>query len=128
MQNQEPHTQYISAAAEDLYDLSMLEEMDDTEYLVEVLNIFLKDTPAEFKEMKDAVKAGHTETIAQKAHKIKGSAGIIEAVELCNLLDGIEKIAKTASIDDTLKNLVENAQQLYNIIGQALKIHIQGLK
>jgi HPt (histidine-containing phosphotransfer) domain-containing protein len=122
------YTENIPLAAAELYDLSMLEEMEDNEYLIEVLNIFLKDTPVELKDMKDALKTGRTEMIALKAHKIKGSAGVIEAAQLCMLLDKIEKIAKTAIITDTLKNLIEDAQLQYNILGQALRLHIQQLK
>lgn len=129
MQKHEPHTENIAVfTAEDLYDLSMLEEMGDNEYLVQVLNIFLRDTPVELKEMKVALNTYNIEIIAQKAHKIKGSAGVIQALELCCLLAGIEKIAKAGIINDTLKGLVENTQQLYNITEQALKKHIQELK
>ena len=129
MENSEIYTQAISlSTAANLYDLSMLEEMDDTEYLLEVLTIFLRDTGLELKEMTAALNAGDTVIIAKKAHKIKGSAGIIQAGELCNLLDRIEKIAKTGTVDDTIKNLVENTLSLYNMIEQTLKKHIPELK
>ena len=129
MENQDQQTEnLLTAATEELYDLSILEEMDDNEYTVDILNIFLKDTPVELKEMKAALHEGNTETIAKKAHKIKGSSGIIQARGLCSMLDRVEKIAKTGTINDTLKSLVESIQQLYNITDRALKLHLQELK
>ena len=127
MQGQEPPTIDILVPAKVHYNLSMLENMDDNDYLAEVLTIFLRDTAQELKEMKEAVKAGQTAIIAQKAHKIKGSAGVIEATEMCNLLNRIEEIAKTATINDILKSLIEDTQQLFNNIAQPLKIHIKQL-
>jgi HPt (histidine-containing phosphotransfer) domain-containing protein len=129
LKNFEPNNKNILAPAEEqLYDLSMLEEMDDNRYVAEVLNIFLRDTPVDLKEMNDAFNAGNTATIAQKAHKIKGSAGVIQAGELCSLLKEIEKITRAGIINDVLKKLMESTLQLYNIIECALHKHIQQLK
>jgi len=42
---------------DELFDLSMLEEMDDLEYLAEILEIFLKNTPVELKQMGKEITA-----------------------------------------------------------------------
>ena len=129
MEKPESLTQSIPVpAAEYLYDLSILEEMGDNEYMAEVLGIFLRDTPFELKEMKTALYTGNAKIIAQQAHKIKGSAGIIQAAELCGLLDRIEKAAKTETAGDILKSLIENTLRQYNNIEQALKKYIQELR
>ena len=112
---------------EALYDLSMLEEMEDNEYLAEVLTIFLKETPSELTEMKQALNGGNSETIAKKAHKIKGSAGIIQADRLIELLTKIETIAKKGIPGNELMNLVENTRQLYTNIELALQKHLKAL-
>ena len=85
---------FMSSGTDELYDLSMLEEMEDNEYMTEVLNIFLKETPEELKEMNQALNKGNNDIIATKAHKIKGSAGVIQANKLIELLMKIETIAK----------------------------------
>jgi len=52
-----------NSTGENLYDLSMLEEMDDNEYVVEMLTIYLEETPRELKEMREALTSGKTEII-----------------------------------------------------------------
>ena len=109
------------AADESLYDLSILEEMDDKEYIVEIVSMFLKDTPGELKEIKAALAAGNTEVVYKKAHKLKSSAGILQAQHLINLLTDLERIAKTEKIDADLSILLENVQRQYKDLEQALQ-------
>lgn len=113
--------------AESLYDLSMLEEMDDSEYVCEILKIFLRDTPVDLKALKDAANKSNTEAIVQKAHKIKGSAGIIQAEKMCLLLKEIENTAK-AGVTSNITSLIDNTQKLYNKIELDLKIYMQQFK
>lgn len=129
METFKQHNKIIDeATVQNLYDLSILEEIEDNEYTIEVLSLFMRDMPAELKELTDALYQCNTEIIAKKAHKLKGSAGIIQAEELCNLLNEIEVIAKTGVVNDSLKTLVENTQLLYNVTEQALNKYIQELK
>ena len=109
------------AADESLYDLSILEEMDDKEYIVEIVSMFLKDTPGELKEIKAALAAGNTEVVYKKAHKLKSSAGILQAQRLIDLLTDLERIAKTEKIDADLSILLENVQRQYKDLEQALQ-------
>ena len=109
------------AADESLYDLSILEEMDDKEYIVEIVSMFLRDTPGELKEIKAALTAGNTEVVYKKAHKLKSSAGILQAQHLINLLTDLERIAKTEKIDANLSILLENVQRQYKDLEQALQ-------
>ena len=129
MENTETYTQTISlAATTNLYDLSMLEEMDDNEYLLEILTILLSETTSDFKEMKHALQQGRIETVCKKAHKIKGSAGVIQAEKLAMLVTGIEDMGKKGAINDELISLVEKAAQEYCSIEKALKIYVEGIK
>lgn len=127
MENSQTQSVTIETA-EKLYDLSMLEEMDDNDYVLEMLTILLNETPKDLKEMKDALQAGKTDILCQKAHKLKGSAGVIQAEKLTALLKDIEAIGKKGVIDNELIYLVENAAHQYNSIEKALKIHVEGLK
>ncbi len=120
-------TALTSSGTDELYDLSMLEEMEDNEYMAEVLNIFLKETPEELKEMNQALNKGNNDIIATKAHKIKGSAGVIQANKLIELLIKIETIAKKGIQSSELKGLVDNTKQLYSNIESALQKHLKAL-
>ncbi|MEO7522601.1 MAG: Hpt domain-containing protein, partial [Ferruginibacter sp.] len=119
--------QFASSATENLYNLSLLEEMDDAEYLAEVLTLFLKEASTELKGMKDALHQRKADILCSKAHKMKSSTGVIQANELTEYLDRIEKIAKAGTINDELRSLVEKAGQLYNLLEQALKKHMKEL-
>ena len=116
-----------AAEAESLYDLSMLEEMDDNEYVCEILKIFIKDTPVELKALKDAANKCNAEAVVQKAHKIKGSAGIIQAEKMCILLKEIENTAK-AGVTSNITSLIDDTQELYNKIEPDLKNYLQQFK
>jgi HPt (histidine-containing phosphotransfer) domain-containing protein len=111
-----------------LYDLSMLEEMDDNEYLLEILTIFLSEASSDFKEMKVALQQGNLETLGKKAHKLKGSTGVIQAEKLGVLLAEIENLGKKGSINDELTNLIEKATSEHRTIEKALQIYIAGIK
>lgn len=112
---------------EELYDLSILEEMEDNKYMAEMLNIFLKETPEELKEMAQALNKGNNDMIASKAHKIKGSAGVIQANNLIELLIKIENIAKKGIQSSELKSLVDNTRLIYSNIEQSLQKHLKAL-
>jgi HPt (histidine-containing phosphotransfer) domain-containing protein len=129
MMNTDEHiTTSIAATAEDLYDLSMLEEMDDNEYLLEVLTILLNETPKDLKQMKEALRAGKALIVCQAAHKLKSSSGIIQAEKFTALLTDIEVLGKSGVVNNALISVVENAAHQYSFIEKSLKMHIAGLK
>ena len=112
----------------DLYDLSMLEEMDDTEYLLDMLTTLLHEAPTDIKEMQLALVAGKIDIVCKQAHKLKNSAGIIQAEKLIALLEDIEAIGKKGANGNELISLIENAAQQYNCIEKALQIYVNELK
>lgn len=116
-----PEVEVILPEEEKLYDLKMLEEMDDDDYLAEIVSIFLQETPAEFKELQAAAKARKTSIVAQKAHKLKSSTGIIEAQKLTKMLKQIEETAKSGGDPDQLPALVEAANNIYKKIETSLQ-------
>ena len=113
------------STGENLYDLSMLEEMDDNEYMVEMLTIYLTETPGELKEIRDALTACKKEVISKKAHKLKNSAGVLQANNLIHLLTEIEAIAKSGKINDELIALVADVHREHKNIEYGLKKHLE---
>ena len=115
-------------AAEPSYDLSMLEEMDDAEYLVEVLDLLLQETPKDIKELQGALQSGKADLLYKKAHKLKSSAGVIQAENLIALLEDIETLGKKGIINDEVKSLVAHAAEEYQNIEMSLKKYVSGIK
>ncbi len=112
----------------DLYDLSMLEELEDNEYMMEIIGAVLSESPKDINEMKEALHAGKTDIICQKAHKLKSSAGVIQAERLTGLLADIEKCGKNGLVTEQLSSLVDDVIFEYNRIEISLKIYILKMK
>ena len=129
MKNSEHNTGTESAfAAEGLFDLSILAEMDDHEYLLEMIDVFLWEAGKELKEMKEALRAGNDHIVYQKAHKVKSNAGIIQANKLTEILDDIELLGKKGGNKNELTPLVENAVDQYLLVEKALKKYVKANK
>ena len=120
--------QISSAGAANLYDLSMLEEMDDNEYLLEMLTAVIHEVPKDLQEMQKALKVNNMDIVCKTAHKLKGTVGIIQAEKLITVLESIETLGKKSGITNELTTLVENAAQQYNLIEKALKRYTAELK
>ena len=110
-----------------LFDLSLLEEMDDNEYLSDVLNIFLTNTPGELNNLEDACIDKEFETCYKMAHKLKSSAGILQAKYFLQVLIKIEENAKAENAQEIL-NLCKVLKEEYKKIETPLQIHLTGIK
>jgi HPt (histidine-containing phosphotransfer) domain-containing protein len=107
--------------AENLYDLSILQEMDDNDYIVEIITMFLRDTPDELNEISRAIAAGIFDTVHKKAHKLKSSAGILQAHSLIAGLTELEHVSKTEKSMAKLTALFQSTKQQYQFLEAALK-------
>lgn len=122
MENLPPNTSPAILSTVALYDLSLLEELDGDEYLLEMLQILLQEVPKDIKEMKDAAVAGRGDVICTKAHKLKSSAAIIQAEHLAQLLGDIEAFGKTEPAGKELNQMIDTAIDLFSQIESGLKM------
>lgn len=109
---------------ENLFDLSQIEMMDDTGYTIEVLTLFFYNSPGELSDLKRACISQNFEAVKKLAHKLKGSAGIVQASALIKILLKLEEFAK-AGINDGLTVLAEQAQEEYKKIEGPLKEYVK---
>jgi DNA-binding NarL/FixJ family response regulator len=112
---------------EKLYDLSLLEEMDDNDYIIEIVSIFLNETPKELVEMQTAASSGRIDVVCGKAHKLKSGAGLIQANTLLQILKNIEETAANSPDGSKVMMLVENACSEYKKIEIALQKHLKNI-
>ena len=110
---------------EGCYDLSIIEEMDDNDYVIEIISMFLRDTPRELKEIHEALRTAQPGIISKKAHKLKSSAGILQAKNFVLFLTGIESLSKSEKINEELTRLLDSAQLEYKNLEQGLKKHLK---
>jgi HPt (histidine-containing phosphotransfer) domain-containing protein/FixJ family two-component response regulator len=112
---------------EKMYDLQMLEQMDDNDYLLEILSIFLDETPRELKEMHKAALSNKLSIVSAKAHKLKSSSGLLEANKLTKILAQLEQDVRSESVCSEIVKLVEAAQCEYKKIENALQAHVKNI-
>ena len=81
------------------YSLSMLEEMNDNNYLLEMLNAYLNLLPKQLNEMKEKAAAKDFRNLSMAAHTVKGSLGLLQAQVLVSALTTIEQQAKKEIVE-----------------------------
>jgi len=113
---------------EPLYDLSLLKELDDNQYLTEVLSFFIENAPADIKELQPLADKKDWEALYKKAHKIKGAAAMLQSTRLAGLLANIESNAKTLTNIETIPGLVQEAVALFAELDQALRKELNRIK
>lgn len=110
-----------------LFDLSMLEELEDNEYLSQMIEIFLEITPSELREIQKQYKAGEFENVSKIAHKLKSSSGLMKANILFNALVKIEE-AGNAKNRNELQNLISKAVNAFHQLEGPLKENLERIK
>lgn len=101
--------------SEELFDLSLLNEMDDPEYLSEIVNIFLDKTPVEISHLQHALEKLQFESVYQIAHKLKSSVGLLKANALYDVLLKIEESAKVKNQNQLVKLTSRLSSEFYKI-------------
>ncbi|MET0463922.1 MAG: PAS domain S-box protein [Chitinophagaceae bacterium] len=120
-----PITAAIIESKNDLYNLSFLNEMEDSDYFCEVLRIFLETTPVMLDELREAVLYENWDMVNKKSHKLKSSLGILQMNSMLAMAADIEQAARTQAhtrrIPAILKRLTEQFQLVKPMIEAELK-------
>ncbi|MCG2616029.1 PAS domain S-box protein [Terrimonas sp. NA20] len=118
-------TNTITDNKNDSYNLSFLNEMDDSDYFCEVLRIFLETTPVMLDEIKEGLLYENLDMVSKISHKLKSSLGILQMNSMLAMAADIEQHAKaqadTNKISDILKKLTEQFQLVKPMIEAELK-------
>jgi len=101
-------------AGEKLYDLSLLEGLDDKESLLDVLNLFLENTPQQIGELTTLGKTEQYDDIYKLAHKLKGALAMLQASRIAALLGRIEADARERKETDKLPEKIAEVSLLFN--------------
>ncbi len=110
-----------------LYDLSLLEEMDDKEYIIEILSIFLKETPIDLDALIKACASNQFSEAYNIAHKLKSLGWLIKANCLTDVLIEIEEHA-LAKKTDGFVHLAEQAKEEYKNLEVPLQSHLKNIQ
>jgi len=104
------------------YDLSLLRQMDDRQYLYDRLSAFITESPARIAEMRKAAAGGEDEKVVYRAGKMKRSARVLQAHVLHSLLAQIEFQSREG---EDVTGLVQTVQDVYEGLEPQLQEEIE---
>lgn len=107
-----------------LYDLSLLQQMNDNDFVAEILILFLTNTPVKLDEMKNACALHHYDDVYKIAHKLKSGTGLLKADSLLDILLKIEEKIKL-KVYDELAKLVEIADEEFKKLELSMRQHLK---
>lgn len=116
------------AKEEKLFDLSLLEELDDKESLLDVLELFLGSSPNEVKSFSGLAAQKDWNAIFKVAHKVKGAVSILQADTLSRLLGELELNAKEESDTVLIVQQVEKVLEMFSELERQLRERVATLK
>lgn len=73
----------------------------DDEFLIEIIDIFLDDTPLRIAELESSLSAQDVEVFARAAHSIKGSSANLGALALRGIAEKLEHHTRKVGLADT---------------------------
>ena len=102
---------------EPLYDMSNVLEMDDHDFTLEILDMFLDTVPKALEELKTGIaQATDWDTVTKVAHKLKGGVGVLQMNEMIKQLSTIEINAKNRENLDQLQESLNICFEIYDAV------------
>ncbi len=74
--------------------------MGDEEFMVELIDIYLDDSPAQIRALRDAIESREGEVAASAAHRLKGSSGNLGADSLAALCRRVEESGRENRVEE----------------------------
>ncbi|MCU0447799.1 MAG: Hpt domain-containing protein [Microscillaceae bacterium] len=90
----------------------------DKTFLVNVIDVFIKDTPILIADMEKAVKGKDASTLKSAAHKYKSSTRQVGATQLSALCLEVEQLALAGQ--QSSKTVVDKITQIKSLANQAV--------
>ena len=115
-----------SSDTNDMIDMSaLMKRVDgDTELLAELVDLFIEDYPKLLSQIEQAMADKNAESLASRAHTLKGSVGNFAAQSAFDAALRLEKLAREGNLDkaqDAYNKLAQEIQRLIPAL-QALKM------
>lgn len=80
---------------------------DDPEFVGELVDTFVADTPGQIQAMRRAVEADSAVDLVRQANTLKGNALNMGAMALAELCRQIEELARRGSIDEAAARIAD---------------------
>jgi CheY-like chemotaxis protein len=105
----------MSDSVIDKSTIDNLRATTDAEFVAEMIDTFLEDSPQLMAEMRQALKDGNAEAFRRAAHSLKSNASSFGANELAAMAKQLEMMGKSADLngaDDLLDKLADQYAQV----------------
>lgn len=79
-------------------NLRLLNPGDNDEFLKEITDIFLEDTPSRIVELEESYAAGDAAKFSRAAHSIKGSSANLGAMALRSVAERLEQQSRSDGV------------------------------
>ena len=97
-----------------------LKQMSGAEFINELIDTFLDDSPKLLNELKTALQANNPETFRRAAHSLKSNSATFGAGHLSDLAKELEMMGKENKLSE-VGNRIATLQETYNKVASELK-------
>ncbi|WP_018613846.1 PAS domain S-box protein [Segetibacter koreensis] len=103
-------------SAEKLYDLSYLHQLEDNEYLIEMIELFFETTSEMLEEIRENIKKKDWDAVSKACHKLKSSLGPLQISKMTAIASTMEENSKQGKNLEEIVYLNKELLNQYNIV------------
>ncbi len=93
--------------------------MGDEEFMAELIDIYLDDSPAQIRVLRDAIESREGEVAASAAHRLKGSSGNLGADSLAALCRRVEESGRDNRVEE-MPDLLNDIEREFSRVKECL--------
>ena len=93
--------------------------MGDEEFMAELIDIYLDDSPAQIRGLRDAIESREGEVAASAAHRLKGSSGNLGADSLAALCRRVEESGRENRVEE-MPGLLKDIEREFSRVKEYL--------
>ena len=90
------------------------------EFIVELIDVYLQDTPNRLAQMREAFNGSDTETLIREAHTLKSSSANVGAMGLSALAQEMESAGRNGKFDSMASD-VDRFEKFFAVVKAALE-------
>lgn len=113
---------------EKLYDLSYLYELEDNDYVIEMLELFFDSASEALEEINTSIKKKNWDAVSKESHKLKSSLGPLQISKMSTIASAIEEKAKDKNNSDEIIKLNNELHNQYNITKPLIEAELKKAK
>jgi len=113
---------------EKYYDLAYLHELEDNDYVIEMLELFFETTMEALEEIQKNIKKKNWDVVSKESHKLKSSLGPLQINKMITTASALEEKAKDPTHPDEIIILNKELNNQYNIVKPLLEAELRKAK